>query len=70
METVKDFTANDRCDRCGSQAYHLATHLNGTDLLFCAHHLTKHHDKLLKDGFTIESDITGLESIGFSPVSV
>jgi len=30
-------TAADRCDRCGARAY-VAAEINGTDLLFCAHH--------------------------------
>ena len=39
-------TANDRCDRCGAQAY-LRVHLaSGSELLFCAHHAREHGDKL------------------------
>ena len=35
----------DRCDSCGAQAYVRAV-LNGSELLFCAHHATKHEPKL------------------------
>ncbi len=39
-------TAEDRCDRCGAQAY-LRVHLaSGHELLFCAHHAREHGDKL------------------------
>ena len=30
-------TAADRCDSCGAQAY-IAAEVNGSELLFCAHH--------------------------------
>lgn len=39
------FTAQDRCDTCGAQAYIGAT-VNGTELLFCAHHGRKYEKKL------------------------
>ena len=29
--------AADRCDSCGAQAY-IAAEVNGSELLFCAHH--------------------------------
>ncbi|GAA2827972.1 hypothetical protein GCM10010471_06820 [Leucobacter komagatae] len=35
----------DRCDSCGAQAYVRVT-LSGSELLFCAHHATKHEAKL------------------------
>ena len=38
-------TAADRCDACGAQAYVRVT-VNGSELLFCAHHAKKHHEKL------------------------
>jgi hypothetical protein len=39
-------TADDRCDRCGAQAY-LRVHLaSGSELLFCAHHGREHGEKL------------------------
>lgn len=38
-------TAQDRCDRCGAQAY-LRVEIGGGELLFCAHHAREHGDKL------------------------
>jgi hypothetical protein len=45
-KTRAALTAEDRCDRCGAQAY-MAVLLNvGGELLFCAHHAREHGDKL------------------------
>jgi hypothetical protein len=64
MET-RVFDALDRCDRCKSQAYHAVTSpVSGRELLFCAHHLHVHEDKLLNTGWSITTDVTGLERIG------
>lgn len=38
-------TAIDRCDSCGAQAY-IAAEVNGSELLFCAHHGRKYEEKL------------------------
>ncbi len=38
-------TASDRCDSCGAQAY-IAAEVNGSELLFCAHHGRKYEEKL------------------------
>lgn len=35
----------DRCDSCGAQAY-VRVVLNGSELLFCAHHAKRHEPKL------------------------
>jgi hypothetical protein len=40
------FTALDRCDRCGAQAYVRVQLTSGGELLFCAHHAREHADKL------------------------
>jgi hypothetical protein len=40
------FTALDRCDRCGAQAYVRVELTNGGELLFCAHHAREHAEKL------------------------
>ncbi len=40
------FTALDRCDRCGAQAYVRVELASGGELLFCAHHAREHGDKL------------------------
>ncbi|WP_309649173.1 hypothetical protein [Nocardioides sp.] len=39
-------TAEDRCDRCGAQAYLRVQLQAGAELLFCAHHAREHGDKL------------------------
>lgn len=44
-EVIAPLSALDRCDSCGAQAYVRAT-LNGSDLLFCAHHARAHEAKL------------------------
>lgn len=38
-------SAADRCDACGAQAY-IAAEVNGSELLFCAHHGRKYEEKL------------------------
>ncbi|MEZ3161025.1 hypothetical protein AB1K54_10835 [Microbacterium sp. BWT-B31] len=38
-------TATDRCDSCGAQAY-ISAEVNGSELLFCAHHGRKYEQKL------------------------
>lgn len=38
-------SAIDRCDSCGAQAY-IAAEINGSELLFCAHHGRKYEEKL------------------------
>ncbi|WP_345893813.1 hypothetical protein [Nocardioides sp. TF02-7] len=39
-------TAEDRCDRCGAQAYLRVELASGGELLFCAHHAREHGEKL------------------------
>ena len=38
---VYRLSAADRCDSCGAQAY-IAAEVNGSELLFCAHHGRKY----------------------------
>lgn len=42
---VRRLTAADRCDACGAQAYIIAV-VNGSELLYCAHHGRKYEEKL------------------------
>jgi len=44
--TASPLTANDRCDRCGAQAYVRVILLSGAELLFCAHHAREHESRL------------------------
>lgn len=39
------FTAADRCDTCGAQAY-IGAVVNDSELLYCAHHARKYEAKL------------------------
>lgn len=50
------FTALDRCDRCGAQAYVRVELVSGGELLFCAHHAREHADKLQQVAASIHDD--------------
>jgi hypothetical protein len=47
------FTALDRCDRCGAQAFVRAVLTSG-DLLFCAHHGRKYGESLAATALVVE----------------
>jgi hypothetical protein len=54
-------TAQDRCDRCGAQAYVKVTlTTTGSVLLFCAHHAREHNDKLKSIAVEIKSFVDEL----------
>lgn len=57
-----EFTAQDRCDRCGSQAY-ASAELDGMELLFCKHHIERHSLALEMSGWIVSFDYVGLEKI-------
>jgi hypothetical protein len=40
-------TAQDRCDKCGAQAYVLVIFESEASLTFCAHHWNKYADTLI-----------------------
>ena len=48
-------TAADRCDSCGAQAY-IAAEVNGSELLFCAHHGREHEAALAAAGATVRDE--------------
>ena len=50
-------TAEDRCDRCGAQAW-VSVEMKDSDLLFCNHHFLRHKEVLLKVAYWIR-DYTG-----------
>ena len=54
--TSVNLTAQDRCDRCGAQALHLAELPSGLELLFCNHHFTSNQDGLVAAGARVSSD--------------
>jgi hypothetical protein len=47
------FSASDRCDRCGAQAF-LRAVLTSGDLLFCAHHGREYGDVLAAKALVVE----------------
>src|SRR6187402_96051 len=53
-----ELTRQDRCDRCGAQAYVKATlpTADGMELLFCGHHFRAHELKLVAAGATIQDE--------------
>ena len=63
MTTVTDvptstttLTRQDRCDRCGAQAYVRATLDDDLELLFCGHHFRDHEVKLVASGAAITDE--------------
>jgi len=56
--TATELTRQDRCDRCGAQAYVRATlpSADGLQLLFCGHHFRAHELKLVAAGATIQDE--------------
>jgi hypothetical protein len=46
-------TAQDRCDRCGAQAFAKVELKTGGELLFCAHHGKEHLPKLQEAGHKV-----------------
>ena len=53
-----ELTRQDRCDRCGAQAYVKATlpTADGMELLFCGHHFRAHELKLVAAGAAIQDE--------------
>jgi hypothetical protein len=46
LQTRTPLLADDRCDRCGAQAYVRVMLASGNELLFCAHHARAYEDRL------------------------
>ena len=53
-------TADDRCDRCGAQAYVQVELLAGAELLFCAHHARQYQEKLTEVAIVIHDETSRL----------
>ena len=51
----RDLTALDRCDSCGARAWVRAV-LPASELLFCAHHASRHLDALTSVALYIQDD--------------
>lgn len=58
-----EFTAEDRCDRCGAQAYTLAKHDQFGELMFCLHHRREHYDNLLDEGWEVVDDYEAMSRL-------
>lgn len=54
-------TAEDRCDRCGAQAYLRVELQSGGELLFCAHHAREHGDKIREIAVTVVDETHRLD---------
>lgn len=63
-----EFTALDRCDRCGAQAYTCARSEFG-ELLFCAHHSRVYRDTLMDEGWEVIDDLEALSRLIDGPVA-
>jgi hypothetical protein len=61
------FTALDRCDRCGAQAYVRVELASGGDLLFCAHHAREHSEKLQQIASAIHDETGTLSQLRIKP---
>lgn len=51
-----ELTNQDRCDRCGSQAYVKVIFNSGADLMLCGHHWNTNKDYILKLENTLIQD--------------
>lgn len=58
-----EFSVQDRCDRCGAQAYMLAEHEDFGELLFCLHHARENRRQLRDEGWRVTLDTEGLSVI-------
>ena len=54
--STASLSAEDRCDRCGAQAYLRVELVSGGELLFCAHHAREHGDKLRQVAATVHDE--------------
>lgn len=60
-------TAEDRCDRCGAQAYLRVALATGGELLFCAHHAREHGDALKEIAVTVQDETHKLTGTPAAP---
>ncbi|QDH10846.1 hypothetical protein FE634_08970 [Nocardioides dongxiaopingii] len=60
-------TAEDRCDRCGAQAYLRVELQSGGEMLFCAHHAREHGDKLKEVAATVQDETHKLAPTAATP---
>ena len=55
-------TAEDRCDRCGAQAYLRVELQAGGELLFCAHHAREHGEALKEIAVNLHDETHKLQN--------
>jgi len=55
-EVKKVLKISDRCDRCGAQAFVLATGVSG-ELLFCGHHYNKDEYAIIQWAYKIVNEL-------------
>ena len=53
-------TADDRCDRCGAQAYLRVELASGGELLFCGHHAHEYGPKLSQLAVAVHDETDSL----------
>lgn len=61
--THAPLTAEDRCDRCGAQAYVRVTLDGGSTLLFCGHHFKEHEDRLRSVAIDVQDNTDSLTNV-------
>lgn len=70
-DTLLEFTAQDRCDGCGAQAYTIARREDmPSELLFCLHHRREVYDNLLDEGWTVIDDYEAISRLADHEVLV
>jgi hypothetical protein len=60
-------TAEDRCDRCGAQAYLRVELQTGGELLFCAHHAREHGAALKEIAVNLHDETHKLQNTPATP---
>ncbi len=56
----RDMSALDRCDACGARAWVRAV-MTSSELLFCAHHGSKHLDALQAEALYVQDERAALQ---------
>jgi hypothetical protein len=55
-------SAQDRCDRCGAQAYVRVVLAGGGELLFCRHHYSEHETSLAKVAVEVDDERESIDA--------
>ncbi len=65
--STASLSAQDRCDRCGAQAYLRVELVSGGELMFCAHHAREHGDKLREVAAAVHDET---HKLGDTPATI